>query len=74
MEWKLRVLSLIKIDAALLFLLVISTLSAGIVAVPIVSSPDEPLWVETNGPPGGSFGLIEFNPGNPDIMYAGSGF
>ncbi|MCW3990738.1 MAG: YCF48-related protein [Candidatus Bathyarchaeota archaeon] len=39
-----------------------------------MSSPEEPLWVETNGPPGGSFGLIEFNPGNPDIMYAGSGY
>ncbi len=32
----------------------------------------EPLWIPTNGPPGGDFDVIEINPHNPDILYAGS--
>jgi photosystem II stability/assembly factor-like uncharacterized protein len=40
----------------------------------MVSSSDEPLWVPTNGSPGGAFRIIEFNPGDPDLMYAGSGY
>jgi len=58
----------------MLFLLMVSTISMSLVVVPMVSSPDEHLWVETQGSPGGAFGMFEFNPENPDIVYAGSGY
>ena len=57
-------------------LIVLTALLSFLASSPVfpASSSQEPLWEQTNGPPGGSFGLIEFNPGNPDIMYAGSGY
>ena len=57
----------------LIFLMVLLSTSI-LTATPHASSPEESLWVETNGSPGGAFGLLEFNPENPDIMYAGSGY
>lgn len=32
------------------------------------------LWTETSGPPGGRFDIIEINPKNPDVLYAGSNY
>lgn len=38
------------------------------------ASTNEPFWEQTNGPSGGGFGVLEINPEEPDIMYAGSGY
>ena len=59
-----------KIALILPVLLLVSGFSPVKTALP----SDEPLWVQTNGSPGGGFHIIEFNPENPEVMYAGSGY
>lgn len=42
--------------------------------ITFVSSESETLWTQTNGTPGGEFGIIKINPVKPDYMYIGSGY